>query len=417
MRWRTVVASVLIVLGCVLAPLSVLGVWARSQVTDTDRYVQTMAPLASHPDVQEAIANRITNAIMANVDVAGLVKETADALAGAGLPPRAADALRGLSGPAEAGARNFIHDQVSRVVQSDAFATAWEAVNRVAHSQLVAVLSGKSHGAVTVQGDTVTLDLAAFVLTVKQQLIDAGFTLAARIPDLHLQFTIIQSEDIKRGQKLYRFVDRFGYILPFVALVLLAGGVMAAKNRRRATVWAALGVAISMVLLGAGIALFRQIYLDRLPVSVSAPAAAAVFDTTVRFLRTGLRSVLVIGLIVAVAAFLTGPSSAAVRTREAFRGFFGRYRGNPWVYRNRRPLRIAVVVIAVLAYVFWNYPTGKVALLLALLVVLAFAAIELLAGRGNGAGTPGNGAGTPASGAGASASGAGTPDDLSEATG
>jgi hypothetical protein len=388
MRWRTVVASVLIVLGCVLAPLSVLGVWARSQVTDTDRYVETMAPLASHPDVQEALTNRITIAIMQYVDVSDLVRETADALAGAGLPPRAADALRGLSGPAEAGARSFIHDQVSRVVKSDAFATAWETVNRVAHQQLVAVLSGKSQGAVTVQGDTVTLDLAAFVLSVKQQLINAGFTLAARIPDLHLQFTIIQSEDIKRGQKLYRFVDRFGYILPFVTLVLLAGGVIAAKNRRRAAVWAGLGVAISMVLLGAGLALGRHVYLDRLPVSVSSATAAAVFDTTVRFLRTGLRSVLVIGLIVAAGAFLSGPSSAAVSTRAAFRRLFARTRGNPWVYRNRVPLRIAVVGIACLAYVFWNYPTGKVALLLAVLVVLAFAAIELLAGRGNGAGTP-----------------------------
>jgi hypothetical protein len=388
MRWRTVVASVLIVLGCVLAPLSVLGVWTRSQVTDTDRYVETMAPLASHPDVQAALTNRITTAIMQYVDVADLVRETADALAGAGLPPRAADALRGLSGPAQAGASGFIHDQVSRVVQSDAFAAAWETVNRAAHKQLVAVLSGKSQGAVTVQGDTVTLDLAAFVLSVKQQLIDAGFTLAARIPDLHLQFTIIQSEDIKRGQKLYRFVDRFGFILPFVTLILLAGGVIAAKNRRRATVWAGLGVAISMVLLGAGLALGRHIYLDRLPVSVSSAAAAAVFDTTVRFLRTGLRSVLVIGLIVAAGTFLAGPSSAAVSTRAAFRRFFGRTRGNPWVYRNRVPLRIAVVGIAVLAYVFWNYPTGKVALLLAVLVVVAFAAIELLAGRGNGAGTP-----------------------------
>jgi len=388
MRWRTVVASVLIVLGCVLAPLSVLGVWTRSQLTDTDRYVETMAPLASHPDVQAALTNRITTAIMQYVDVADLVRETADALAGAGLPPRAADALRGLSGPAQAGASGFIHDQVSRVVQSDAFLAAWETVNRAAHKQLVAVLSGKSQGAVTVQGDTVTLDLAAFVLSVKQQLIDAGFTLAARIPDLHLQFTIIQSEDIKWGQKLYRFVDRFGFILPFVTLILLAGGVIAAKNRRRATVWAGLGVAISMVLLGAGLALGRHIYLTRLPVSVSSAAAAAVFDTTVRFLRTGLRSVLVIGLIVAAGTFLAGPSSAAVSTRAAFRRFFGRTRGNPWVYRNRVPLRIAVVGIAVLAYVFWNYPTGKVALLLAVLVVVAFAAIELLAGRGNGAGTP-----------------------------
>jgi hypothetical protein len=36
-RWRTAVASLLIVVGCVLAPLSAVAVWTRNQVTDTDR--------------------------------------------------------------------------------------------------------------------------------------------------------------------------------------------------------------------------------------------------------------------------------------------------------------------------------------------------------------------------------------------
>ena len=36
-RWRTILAVVLIVLGCVLAPLAGVAVWASNQVTDTDR--------------------------------------------------------------------------------------------------------------------------------------------------------------------------------------------------------------------------------------------------------------------------------------------------------------------------------------------------------------------------------------------
>jgi type VI protein secretion system component VasF len=59
-RWRTVVAALLIVLGCVLAPLAGVAVWARNQVTNTDRYVATVAPLASDPAIQQAIADQIT---------------------------------------------------------------------------------------------------------------------------------------------------------------------------------------------------------------------------------------------------------------------------------------------------------------------------------------------------------------------
>ena len=43
-RWRTIVATLLIVIGCVLAPLSVAAVWTRNQVTNTDRYVATVSP-------------------------------------------------------------------------------------------------------------------------------------------------------------------------------------------------------------------------------------------------------------------------------------------------------------------------------------------------------------------------------------
>lgn len=40
---------VLITVACLLAPLSVVSVWARGEVTDTDRYIATVAPLASKP--------------------------------------------------------------------------------------------------------------------------------------------------------------------------------------------------------------------------------------------------------------------------------------------------------------------------------------------------------------------------------
>lgn len=57
-RWRTIVASLLIVLGCVLAPLGGVAVWARNQVTNIDRYVRTVAQLASDPAIWRAIADQ-----------------------------------------------------------------------------------------------------------------------------------------------------------------------------------------------------------------------------------------------------------------------------------------------------------------------------------------------------------------------
>src|SRR5262245_53871483 len=98
-RWRAPVATVLIVLGALLAPLAVVARWAHSEVADTDRYVATITPLATDPAVQEAITNRITNEIFVRVDIQSLVAQAVDALVKQGVPDRVADPLRALATP------------------------------------------------------------------------------------------------------------------------------------------------------------------------------------------------------------------------------------------------------------------------------------------------------------------------------
>src|SRR4051794_3976961 len=54
LRWRSVFAVVLIVLGCVLTPVAGVAVWTNNQVSNTDRFVRSISPLVADPDVQEA---------------------------------------------------------------------------------------------------------------------------------------------------------------------------------------------------------------------------------------------------------------------------------------------------------------------------------------------------------------------------
>ena len=79
-RWRALVASLLIVAGCVLAPLSLAAVWTRNQVTDTDRYVATVSPLARDPAVQAAVADQITAKVFSYIDIQGLTTQAVQAL-------------------------------------------------------------------------------------------------------------------------------------------------------------------------------------------------------------------------------------------------------------------------------------------------------------------------------------------------
>jgi hypothetical protein len=143
--------------------------------------------------------------------------------------------------------------------------------------------------------------------------------------------------------------------------------------------------------LGAGLVIFRSIYLNSIPNSVlPSDAAAVIFDTFVRFIRAALRTLLVVGLVVAAAAFLTGPSATAISIRKGLKSGLGwvRQRGEhagvstgpvgTWTYAHRKGLRIGAVALAALLFVFWGRPTAAVVILIAILLLVVLGLIELI---------------------------------------
>ena len=83
----------MITISVVLAPIAAIGTWAHGQLADTDRFVQTFAPLAQEPEVQALIASQVTDAIEASVDIGGLVNDLVQGVDGLDLPPRAKTAI------------------------------------------------------------------------------------------------------------------------------------------------------------------------------------------------------------------------------------------------------------------------------------------------------------------------------------
>ena len=388
--WRPVVVVTLVLVAAVLAPASIVARWAHDEVADTDRYVATVAPLAEDPAVQKAVVDRVTSELFARIDVKAVTDEAVAALADQGLPPRVAVGLNALSAPLASGIESFIRDQITKLVGSDVFAAAWVQANREAHAQMVAVLSGEGTDTVNVTGDTVSVNLAAVIDVVKKRLVDAGFTLANRIPTVNAQFTIFQSADLAKAQTLYRLLDRLARWLPVLALLLLALAVYVARRRRQTLIWSAVAVAASMLVLGAALNIFRPVYLDAIdPRVLPTPAAAAIYDQLVGFIRLNLRAVLVVALAVAAGAWVTGPAGAT--TRRALSHGVGWMRGGAEhaglntgsfgvaVYRWRSALRGVIVGVAVLVYLLQAHPTGASALTLLVVTAVALFVVEFLA--------------------------------------
>lgn len=388
--WRTLVCTVLLVVVVILAPLSVLAVWTHRQVSDSDYYVSTVTPLASDPAVQEAAANRISTLVLEHLDVSGLLNNAIDDLAARGLPPRAATGLKALSNAAETAVQNFVHDTVLRVVQSDAFKTAWIEANRQAHLEMVKVLTGQGGGSVQVQNGEVRVSLAAFLNTVKSILVQNGFQLASRIPTVDATFVIFNSADLQKAQTGFHLLDLVATVLPVLTLLLIVIAVLLAKSRRKAIIASGLCVAGGMVLLGLILAIVRPLYLDALPPESSRPAASAIFDTLVSFLRMSLRGILVLALAIAFVAWVLGPTGAARRVRTGVGNGVGFVRNRPLgrldtgafghgLWELRTPLRIAIVAGGLLYLLLNNPITGIEVIWTIVVVALLLVVVELLA--------------------------------------
>lgn len=161
-RWS--LASVLVVLSALIGVAAVVGIFARTELLDTGRYVQTVAPLARDPVVQQAVADRLTDELVTRLDLEALLQQLVDTLAAQGAPA----ALDGLVGPVSSGIRSFIQTEVRAVLASDQFARVWDAANRVAHDELDAVLTTGQGQFLSAEGDTLYLDLGAIITAVKQ---------------------------------------------------------------------------------------------------------------------------------------------------------------------------------------------------------------------------------------------------------
>ncbi|MEU6236592.1 hypothetical protein [Kitasatospora sp. NPDC047058] len=389
------VSAVLITLTCILVPVSLLTVWVHDIALDTDQYVATMSPLATNPAIQDAAVNRITHAVDVKVDGNEVTSEVAAWLESQGLPPKAAAAVKSLGPKLDDAVDQVVNKVATRVVHSEAFANTWTEANRAAHQAVVQVLTGHGKGAVDVSGGTVTLNVGVAVDKLKDELVAAGVSPADKIPEVNKQLVLFKSDKLQKIRGAAHALDVIGNWLPVITVLLGLAGVLLARRRRRALVTTALGAAAGCLVVAIALVIARHYYLDHLPAEVqSEAAAAAIFDTLLHFLRISLRTGIVLGIVVALGAYLSGAgrfpravqggadhmADSAARWGDSHGVHTGRV--GTWTQAHRRWLILAAVLILALVFALWNHPTVLTVLLLVLILLAVLAVLALIAATG-----------------------------------
>ncbi|GAB1508196.1 hypothetical protein JCM33774_02370 [Actinophytocola sp. KF-1] len=215
-RVRTTFGTILVLLGCLLAAPAVAAYALVGEVTDQQRYLDAVEPLADDPAIQQSVASQIDAALGDKV-------------------PEAAQPL--------------VDQSINSFVTSDEFRQLWLTVNKEAHPEVLAMLRGEDSGSLSVQGDAIVLDLGDVTTQLRDRMSAEGVPFAEQIPRIDASVELISRPAVRQLVPAFDLLEKLSVVLPIVSLLLLVGGVLIAARRGRVLIVAGIGLVVMMLLL------------------------------------------------------------------------------------------------------------------------------------------------------------------------
>ncbi len=388
---RGVTAWVLVVVAAIIFPIALTAYWGQRTLSDTARYVATVAPLSQDPTVQLAIGDKITSVLVTQIDAGSRVKELLSD------SPR----LQPLSGAIATGVNTVIGNEVAKILASPEFDSIWVTINTRLQEGLIKALTGDGTGAVTIQGDQVVLDTGDLIELVKQRLVDRGLSFAANIPvpaAADRDIVLLTSPQLTTARAAYQLGQPVAQWLIYVVLLVFVIAILISRRRARMTLAVGVSLILGAVVMRLGMA-YGQSQLDLTLVNTSfAVAQDAFFTILTSFLLTAVRAAFALGLVLALVGWLLSGSSAARSTREFFAGAISgagsKASGSAigpvgaWFARTRVFWRIAISAVAALVVLTTSPLTGSAILWTAVIAVVCLVVVEFLAAAGGGSEAP-----------------------------
>jgi hypothetical protein len=351
-RRRTVKA--LVVLGSILAFLSVFAIWVERQALNTNDWVDTSGRLIQNEKIREAVGNYLVDQLYANVNIK---KELEGILPGE---------VKKLAGPVSGGLRSVGGDGADKLLETSTAQELWKDANRATHEQLLAVLENKKEAVETENGE-VTLNLGGLVTNLAQQ-IGIGAELAEKLPPDAGQVTILRSDQLKTAQDIVVAIKGLALILSLLTFLAFGLAIYLSGEGRWVTV---LFCGIGLVAAGFAVIVAREvaggIVVGQLVNEQSIkPAAEEAWTIATSLMISIATTVIVIGVLFGIAGWLGSPTGSARASRRAMTPLLRDY--VPYVYAG-----LAIVV----GIYFLSAPTQNLRSFLTTLVVAGFVAFGI----------------------------------------
>ena len=373
--FRRILSIVLAILAIVAIVASVDAIWLKTTLQNEDQFVSTFDELIVHEDVATALSVQIADGIIEATDAEVLIAEN--------LPPE----LEFISAPITEAMSGLLENTASSLLQSEAAGTVWSATLRTTHIGVSAVLSGNDTALVSEAGQ-IAVDLDELAILV----LDRAGELGLPLPDAETSFgqiVIFESEELAAVQNVAQAISTIGWLLPLIALLLIAGALLADPDRRWMTAFLGFGTAFgmlgSLVVLRVG----RNVTLNAIEDEVTRVAGQATWDIVLDRLISATWGILVLGLIIGFIAWAVGPSPRAQGFSSWISTTVGNWRKpeeadpsgfSKFLAGSKRTIELIVVAIGLLFVLFGPSLSAVRVLVTTLVVVGIVVLIEILAG-------------------------------------
>ncbi|HEY5709076.1 MAG TPA: SHOCT domain-containing protein [Solirubrobacterales bacterium] len=353
-RGRRRMVRILVVLGSVLAFLSVFAIWTERQALNTDDWVDTSGRLIQDPTIREAVGDYLVDQLYENVDVE---EELSDILPGE---------TKELAGPISGGLRQVAGDGANRVLETSTAQELWKDANRTAHEELIAVLEEKE-GTVSTEEGEVSLNLGSLVTNLADQ-VGIGADLAEKLPPDAGKFTILKSDQLKTAQDVVVAIKGLALVLSLLTFLCFGLAIYLAREERWVTVlFCGVGLIAASFAVIVAREIFGGIVVDQLVVEESArPAAESAWSIGTSLMTSIATTVIVIGVLFGIAGWLASPTGSARSTRKFAAPVLREY-----------PAYVYAALAIVVGIYFIQAPTQNLRSFLTTLVIAGLAAFGI----------------------------------------
>jgi hypothetical protein len=299
---RIILARTLTVIGVLLVLVSALANYVKREALDEDRFRSTSRAIIADDAIRDQLALTLVDQLYSNTDVADSVK--------AKLPEN----LQSLAVPIAGLARNATETAAKRLLERPRIQDLFVNAASLAQRQFVAVLDGDTQRLETTNGKVV-LDLRPILIRLGSRF----DVLESKIPPQAGQVTILESDQLKTGQRLTRALRFTANWIWALAILAWAGAILLAKGRRRLEVRAiAIGFLSAGLLILVVRGLSERYFVNHLVESDSVkPAAQNAFEIITNLLKGAGWTAVIVGIVALAGVWLTGPGRRASQARQA----------------------------------------------------------------------------------------------------